>query len=144
MPTDTTAAPARTQVRILRREEYPRLVDLPFASRGLPDPDRTVILVAENEAGEIVGLWAAMTAIHLDGLWVEPTYRRHSRVAVQLLRGMKTALQQLDLLQSFTYVEDADVLMLALKAGFTRLPGDLLILDLTPKEAVCPSSPSSP
>jgi hypothetical protein len=124
------AAPTRTQVRILPREEYPRLLDLPFASRGLPDPDRTIILVAENDAGAIVGLWAAMTAIHLDGLWVEPSYRRHSRVAVQLLRGMKALLARHGLVQSFTYVEASDVLMLALKAGFTRLPGDLLILDL--------------
>jgi hypothetical protein len=124
------ATPARTTVRILPREEYPRLADLPFASRGLPDPDRTIILVAEDDAGTIVGLWAAMTAIHLDGLWVEPSYRKHSRVAVQLLRGMKALLQRHGLIQSFTYVESAEVLMLALKAGFTRLPGDLLILDL--------------
>jgi hypothetical protein len=45
---------------------------------------------------------------------------------------MKRVLTSLGLVQSFTYVESPDVLMLALKAGFTRLPGDLLLLDLTP------------
>ena len=63
-------------------------------------------------------------------------HRRTSRVAVQLLRTMKSVLTALGIVQSFTYVETADVLVLALKAGFTRLRGDLLTLDLTepPKE----------
>jgi N-acetylglutamate synthase-like GNAT family acetyltransferase len=139
-----TAALLKTAVRVLPPEEHHRLVDFPFAERGLPNPDRTVILVAENEAGAIVGVWAALTVVHLDGLWVAPDYRRSSRVAVQLLRTMKQVLTQLGILQSFTYTESADVMMLALKAGFTRLPGDLLFLDLTKGDPPCPSPPPFP
>ena len=136
MPTDTLAPP-RTTTRVLPPEEHHRLAHFPLAEcRGLPDPSRTVILVAETETGEIVGVWCAMTVVHLEGLWVAESYRRTSRVAVQLLRTMKSVLTALGIVQSFTYVETADVLVLALKAGFTRLRGDLLTLDLTepPKE----------
>lgn len=133
MPNDTveTPAPPRTAVRILPADEHHKLSTFPFAERrGLPDPDRTLILVAENPDGEIVGVWAAMTTVHLEGLWVAESYRRTSRVAVQLLRAMRALLTQLGIVQSFTYTEDANVLVLALKAGFTRLPGDLLFLEL--------------
>jgi hypothetical protein len=141
-----TLAPSRVTVRLLLDEEYPRLLDLPFAgAQRLPDPALSLVLIAENEAGAIVGVWAALTTVHLDGLWVDPAYRKTSRVAVQLLRTMKETLGARGILHSFTYVESTEVLLLALKAGFTRLPGDLLFLDLSSKGAeACPSSPSSP
>jgi hypothetical protein len=118
-------------VRLLPVEEWHRLEGLPFAQNGLPDPNLARILVAETPEGEIVGIWAAMAAVHLDGLWVAPSYRRASWVAVKLLKAMKVLLIELGIVQSFTIIESAEVLALATKAGFTRIRGDLCLLDLS-------------
>lgn len=121
---------ATVTVRPLAAEEFGRLADLPIGARGLPDPATTAIVVAETSDGQIVGVWGAFPVVHLDGLWVHPDYRKHTSVAARLLRGMKTLLAQLGLRYSFTIVEDPTVLILALKAGFRKLPHDLCFLDL--------------
>ena len=119
----TTAAPPIT-VRVLPPEEFDRLADLPFATNGIPDPSLTVVLVAETPDQTIVGLWAVMTAVHLDGLWIAPAYRKTPHLGGKLLRGMKALLAQLGIPRAVTLVQTSDVLVLALKAGFTRVPGD--------------------
>jgi hypothetical protein len=126
-----TEAPPFITVRRLPDAEFARLADLPFSTNGIPDPAGAAILVAETPEGEIVGLWAAMTAIHLDGLWIAPPYRRTTHIAGRLLRGMRALLTSLDIPRAVTLVQADDVLMLALKAGFVRVPGDLCLLDLT-------------
>lgn len=122
---------APVTVRPLAPEDYPRLASLPIAARGIPSAQHSVILVAETEAGEIVGVWGAFTMVMLDGLWVAPAYRQHSSVAARLLRGMKSLLAQLGIVHSFTLVDSPEVLLLALKAGFQKLPHDVCLLDLT-------------
>ena len=132
MPVALTAAALTATVRQLPPEEWPRLADFPFAAQfGIPDPNYAAILVAETPAGEIVGVWAALTTVHLEGLWIAPSHRRSSLVAAKLLRGMKAMLRELGIVHSFTTVSTPDVLVLALKAGFQKLPVDLLFLDLT-------------
>ena len=115
-------------VRVLPVEEWPRVAHLPFATNGLPDPQLALILVAE-EAGEIVGIWSALTAVHLDGLWVSPE-ARGTTVAARLLRGMKALLTTKAIPVSFTMISAPEVAILAYKAGFTRYPGDLYMLQL--------------
>lgn len=128
------AEPTATyHTRLLPITEWDKLRDFPFAANGLPDPDLSMILVDELADGTIVGIWAALTAVHLDGLWVDPAHR-DSPVAGQLLRGMKAALQERGITVSFTMVQDANVMVLAHKAGFIRAPGDLWILTLPPAE----------
>lgn len=130
--TDTLATPYVT-VRPLPPEEWERLRALPlFSKYGLPDPRLTRVIVAETPEGQIVGTWAALTTVHLDGLWVDEAYRK-ANVAPKLLRRMKAMLSELGIVHSFTMVDhgNPEVLILALKAGFTRVPMDLLFLDLT-------------
>lgn len=115
--------------RVLPVEEWERLRDLPFGSQGLPDEHFALIIVTEDPAGAIVGVWAAVTAVHLDGLWVEPTHR-DTPIAGQLLRQMKATLQEKGVTTSFTLIQDAEVMVLAHKAGFVRSPWDLWQLDL--------------
>jgi hypothetical protein len=133
----TTSAPTATTVRLLPPDEFPRLADYPLAEQhGVPDPRSSLILVAEDPEGVIVGVWAALTTIHLDGLWIDPAYRGTSRVASQLLHGMKAQLASLNLVHSFTMIahDTPEVLILAQKAGFQLLPMHLCFLDLTRPE----------
>lgn len=121
-------------IRALTPDEYPRLAGLPFTSViGIPDPQLCSVLVAENSAGEIVGLWSAMPVVHLEGLWVREDYQK-TTVLGRLHKAMRTLLATLGVRSCFTYVEDPSVLIIALKAGFQRLRGDLLYLELPPKE----------
>lgn len=143
-PALTPPATARTVVvRPLAPEEYSRLAGLPFTSViGIPDPQLCSVLVAENSAGEIVGLWSAMPVVHLEGLWVREDYRK-TTVLGRLHRQMRVLLGQLGVRSCFTYVEDPDVLIIALKAGFQRLRGDLLYLELPAAEPVPVPAPAA-
>lgn len=133
-----TLAPPACAVRVLPPEEWDRLRELPFGAAGLPDPQLAVILVAETPEGRIVGTWAAMNQVLLDGLWVAPEYRRTTLVAAKLLRGMKDTMRRIGLRHGFAIVHTTEVLSLAMKAGFTRVEGDLCHLDLTPPKDVAP------
>lgn len=127
-PSMPDAIPSYT-VRQLPPAEWDRLLGLPFARAGLPNPDLTAIFVAEDAAGAIVGIWAAMTAVHLDGLWIDPAHR-DTTIAGRLLRTMKAFLTEKQIPVSFTVISDPAVMVLAHKGGFTRYPGDLWVLNL--------------
>lgn len=118
---------ATYQTRLLPFDEWDRLRDFPIATNGLPDPTLCSILVTETD-GVIVGVWAVLTAVMQEGLWIHPDHRGHTPIAWQLLKGMKQVLQDLGVVTSFTIVQDAEVMVLAHKAGYVRCPGDLWML----------------
>jgi len=120
-------------IRRLPVEEWDRLRAFPFASNGLPPPELAMIFVAETAGGQIVGIWAAMTAVHLDGLWIDPAHR-DTTIAGRLLREMKDFLREKAISESFTVISDPAVMCLAHKGGFTRCPGDLWVLQLPAEE----------
>lgn len=120
-------------VRMLPVEEWDRLRNLPFASQGLPPPELAVIFVAETTAGEIVGIWSAMTAVHLDGLWVDPAHQA-TTVAGRLLKATKGFLRETGVAVAFTMISDPAVMCLAHKAGFERYPGDLWMIQVPAEE----------
>jgi hypothetical protein len=66
----------------------------------------------------------------------DPRSSGTSRVASQLLHGMKAQLSSLNLVHSFTMIahDTPEVLILAQKAGFQLLPMHLCFLDLTRPE----------
>lgn len=127
-PAPPTARPTYV-TRVLPVDEWERLRDLPFGSQGLPDPQLAMIIVSEDPAGAIVGVWAAATQVMLDGLWVDPNHR-DTPIAGQLLRQMKALLTERAITTSFTLISDPQVMALAVKAGFVRAPGDLWMLQL--------------
>jgi N-acetylglutamate synthase-like GNAT family acetyltransferase len=120
-------------VRQLPPEEWHKLAELPIASGGIPDPMRCEIVVAEED-GKIVGTWGLVMTPFLEGLWVEEEYRKSS-AAPKLLVEMKKLLVERGVIQAFTLVQSTDVLILAHKAGFDRIPGDLMMI-FQPQESV--------
>ena len=130
MPVETSAPSAYT-TRLLPVEEWDRLLPFPFATNGLPNPDLALIVVTENAAGEIVGIWEAATSVMLDGLWVRPD-QRGTVVAGRLLSEMRAVLRRYDIQTAFTLISDSQVMVLTHKAGFTRAPGNLWLLQSPP------------
>jgi len=116
-------------IRVLPFEEWDKLEGYPIATNGLPNPDTSLILVAETPAGEIVGTWEAITPVILEGLWIDENYR-NTLVAGRLLATMKSVLKSMNIDKAFTLVQTSDVKALAEKAGFEMIPGDFCVLDL--------------
>jgi hypothetical protein len=111
------------KVRELPAKEYHRLAGLPIAA-GNPDPTRCQILVAENEAGEIVGTFGVLLVPLLEGLWVREDYRKTTTFG-RLWNGMQQFLKRCGFEHVAGFVETADMKNLAEKAGFTTLEGTL-------------------
>ena len=120
--------------RFATTADWPMLATLPFGQHGLPPPEHCIVLLAEEDE-KVVGIWAAMTAVHLEGLWVDPAHRRMTFVAAHLLAHMKDELVARQLFHCFTIVQTPEVKALALKAGFAELEGELLHWDLTKESA---------
>lgn len=117
--------------RVLPLEEWDKLVSLPFASNGLPDPATTIVFVDETAAGQIIGVWGLFLQPMLDGLWSDPDHRG-TLVAGRLLKAMKAFLQAQGITYAFTVISAPEVMTLAHKAGFVRAPGDLWMLHVEP------------
>lgn len=81
--------------RILPPEEWDRLSDTDIPNI-LPHvgPTDMHIVVVEDE-GRIVGCWALMPMLHLEGLWIAPEYRGRSSVARRLLKATWAEVKRL-------------------------------------------------
>lgn len=112
-----------TTIRRLPAEEWGRLEGLPIASKGLPDPERVVIIAAETDEGEIVGTWSLVFAPFLEGYWVKEPYRRRTSVAYRILMAMKKFLKGFGVDHAMTIVSDPYVLQLAERTGFELFDG---------------------
>jgi hypothetical protein len=134
-PPPSVALPVRATyaTRLLPPAEWEKLMALPFAANGLPDPHSTILFVDETAEGEIVGLWGIFLQPMLDGLWIHEDHR-HTIIAGQLLKTVKDFLQEQGIAVAFTQISEPGVMTLAHKAGFVRAPGDLWVLQVPPKE----------
>lgn len=115
-------------VRVLPADEFVRLQAFePFASQGLPHPDHTVIVVAE-QGREIVGFWGLFNAVHVEPLWIAEAHRQRPGLVRRLWDTIVTVLAQHGVQTAFAliaYQDQAQNLPMAQRLGFARLPGDL-------------------
>jgi N-acetylglutamate synthase-like GNAT family acetyltransferase len=114
--------------RVLPPEEWARLEALPFGRNGLPGRDDMVVVVAEED-GAIVGLWSAMTAVHMEGLWVADRLRR-TGVFDGINARMLETLKKLGIRNVFTLVAEPYVKEIALKRGFVDIGHEVLMQEL--------------
>lgn len=76
--------------RVLPVAEYPRLAGTELENVWPHLPETAQVLVIED-AGVIVGCWAVLTCVHVEGLWIAPSHRKQGRVARRLLSAMRSA-----------------------------------------------------
>lgn len=80
--------------RILPPQEWCRLNP---ANMKLPAIDRAAIdgdVVVVEDHGEIIGCWSVMTCVHVEGIWIDPRYRRKVAVGRRLWNAMRTIVKQ--------------------------------------------------
>lgn len=115
-------------IRQLPFEEWDKLAGLPIVAAGYPDPNVSIILVAEED-GHIIGTWMALTPIVLEGLWVDEAHR-HSMALGKLFLTMKNLLGDMGMAAAYTLVQTPEVLDLAIHGGFKPISGTFCMLDL--------------
>ena len=118
--------------RILPHDEWPKLAGTEL-ERAYPwlDPNDTLILVVEDD-GQIVGAWAAMVQVHLEGVWVHPDHRGRGAVAAHLLREMGSAVREkFGVSAAWTAAENEDVARLITKhLNGRELPGQHFVVPI--------------
>lgn len=122
-------------VRELPPEEWAKVSHLePFASQGLPAPEHSRIIVAEQE-GTIVAYWGAFSAVHLEPLWVHPDHRKRAGLVRRLWNEVVATVRDAGVRTAFACIADVDAAQnvpLALRHGFQRVQGDLYFVQIPP------------
>ncbi len=118
------------QGRVLDRTEWPRLVgtELELAIPYLPAD--TQVIVVEDDRHSIIGAWALVRVLHVEGVWVREDHRKRGAVARQLLRTMTKAARGLGAETVVTGALTDEVRRLIAGLGGARLPGDQYVLPL--------------
>lgn len=87
--------------------------------KGHLTPDNCLIICA-FEGDQLVAFWPAMTAIHCDGLWVDPNFRGQVFLP-RLGKAMDEELRKLKIPEYFTFPSSPEVERLAELTGQRRL-----------------------
>lgn len=119
--------------RVLPVAEWGRLVgtELELALPYLP-PDTQIVVI--EDAVTIVGCWAILRYVHVEGVWIHPDYRRQGAVARRLLSMMGwVARQAFGAQVVITGADTDDVAGLITRLGGHRLPGTHYVIPV--KEA---------
>lgn len=116
--------------RILPVDEWPRLsgTELETAWPHLR-PEDTSIIVVEHE-NQIVGCWAVVRYVHVEGVWVHPDHRRRGGVARRLLAAMWRTARGLGAGAVLTGAMSDDVRGILDGLGASRLPGDHYVVPI--------------
>ena len=114
--------------RILPVEEWPRLAGTELeAVWPVLDPQQAHIVVVEHD-GAIVGCWAVIRYVHVEGVWIAPSYRKRGRVAAHLLRGMRSVARAMGAEAVWTAAVSDEVEGLIGHLGGVRLPADHYVM----------------
>jgi len=118
-------------VRELPHEEWYRLQDLPMAGAGLPAPE-VLVVVAEDDHGDIIGVWTAGPIIVLEGLWVREDHQKKSAL-YRMFHFMVEQLKAIGVPVVYSIVQTPDMHRLAAHGGFQPIDGQLIALNLGDK-----------
>lgn len=115
--------------RILPPEEWSRL-DGTEAGPALPylDPLESRIIVVEDGA-RIVGCWAVLRLVHVEGLWIDPDYRKHPGVARRLFAATWRLVKAWAPRWVMTAAVTEDVkALLREHVGAVSIPGEMFVV----------------
>ncbi len=122
-----TLAPPKYTARLLPPEEWGKLA--PEVAARL-SPESSVVCVVEDADGAIVGRWAALQTVHLEGLEILASHQKNPGVAGKLLTLMLLTLREAGVAGVLTIAQDPAVAAMATAIGFTEIPGTIFQLEL--------------
>jgi GNAT superfamily N-acetyltransferase len=120
------------QARVLPPAEWGRLEGLDMAQLAAAgDPGSVLVLVVESE-GQIVGTWAFVQMLHLEGIWIHPDHRKKGCVGRALLRQMRQTGAELGAMRVETGADSPEVERLLEAAGAVPRPYTPYVLPILP------------
>lgn len=95
-------------------------------------PDHSIVVVVEDggPGGQVLGRWAALTVVHVEGLAIIPEAQKHPSVAGALLREMVGALLGMNVIEVLTQAETPEVEGMIKSAGGRPVPGTTWVIPL--------------
>ena len=115
--------------RVLPPQEYDRLAHTELATVWPHYADGAMtVFVVEDEHGEIVGCWAVLRILHLEGLWIHPAHRTHGSVGRRLLTKARQMLHGLGVV---TNSVDPDITAYLERVGAVPIPGQAFFWQMT-------------
>lgn len=109
--------------RMLSRDEWATKLAGTELEAAVPYLDGAQVVVVED--GEtVVGCWALIPYVHVEGVWIAPAHRGRGSVARRLLSGMRRAAQAMGVSTVMTAAISDDVRELLAHLGATKLPGE--------------------
>lgn len=118
--------------RILPQSEWNKLDGREIA-RAIPymRPHDVQIIVVED-GPKIVGAWAVLRVVQLEGVWIDPDYRKRGSVARRLLNRTLEVARSLAPHWAFTGAETPEVADLLTKhLGAVKYPADQYLIPLS-------------
>ena len=116
--------------RLLPRADYGRLVGTYLEPIAHVLPDDTDVIVVEDDDGRIVGCWATFPVWHMEGVYIDPAYRKNGAVARRLLAGMRSALRTRGVRRACTAALTSDVEDMIRRIGGPPLPGQHFVVEM--------------
>lgn len=111
-------------VRELPRAEWDRLEGLEMGALVPALPADTRMVIVEDGDGAIVGTWAVIRYVHVEGLWIAPPHQKRGRVGAYLLEGMRRIARSWGASAVLTGCMSDEVETLLEHVGGMKLPGD--------------------
>lgn len=91
--------------------------------------DAVILTLVDPATDRPVGYWPVWQAVHIDGIWLEPSLKDHPGALRSLLTAAFATLQSNGVSLAFAVLaDDAESLAQAQRLGFVRAPGHLYTL----------------
>jgi len=120
-------------VRELPPREWARLSETELGPliEAMP-PAHTMVLVVEDDEGQIVGCWGCYSILHVEGLWIREDHRRKGSVGRRLWTAMRAFLVAKGAGGAVTASMDHDVTAMLERVGARKLPGEHFYVPVRP------------
>lgn len=122
------SANGQVVVRELTPEEYPRLKQILPEGFGLPSPQTSRVVIAEDSEGAIKGYWFVYIALHVEPLWVAEEKRHDFSVIARMWKRVKEIMYADKWLAGYAIIADSNLDTVGKSAewlGFTKIDGSL-------------------
>lgn len=131
-------APApKYTVRELANHEYPLLAKVPpFDQFGIPDPETTRVVVAQDLQGQVIGFCFLHACLHVEPFGIVPEHEGDKFLARRLWDAVKAMMLQTQTKVAYAVIPDESLVVagIAQKLGFHRIPAGLYWVETNPAQ----------
>lgn len=133
MPATAQNTHVTLTTRVLAPEEWATKLAGTALAQAIYDPENAFVIVVEDETGQVVACWSAVNTVHVEGLWIDESWRMRVAAGRALLQAMFEELRSLSVSEVITNADRPEIERMLTTIGATQLPGTSWIVHV-PKE----------